>query len=302
MKHVVSFSGGRTSAYMVYLMEQKRINDGWDVHYVFCDTGAEHPKTYDFIKNVVKHFGIKITCLKTSIPKEFGKGPVFNTIDIDSIGWDLSVMKDMVTKYGNFTVSRPKCTDRLKTVILDKWRKAEFGKGNYYTWLGIRADEPRRLKFANDNHDLFTKKVKNPQKIRYLAEISDATKQDILDWWSAQPFDLEIEEHLGNCVFCVKKSDIKIARAAREEPELFEQWNEVMTGDHVRLVDSDKHGIGKIYRKWLSPKELIATFADTPDEKLIKTQKQTAKFDEGSCSESCEAIQGQWDLFEDDAA
>lgn len=302
MKHVVSFSGGRTSAYMVYLMEQKRKIDGWDVHYVFCDTGAEHPKTYEFIKNVVRHFGIKLTCLKASIPSEAGKGPVFNIIDIDSIGWDLSVMKDMVAKYGNFTVSRPKCTDRLKTVILDKWRRAEFGKGNYYTWLGIRADEPSRLKFINENHDLFTKKNTNPQNIRYLAEISNFTKQDVLDFWSQQHFDLEVEEHLGNCVFCIKKSDVKIARAAREEPELFEQWNEVMTGEHVRLVDSDMHGIGKIYRNWLSPKELIATFADTPDDKLIKTQRQAAKLDDGSCSESCEAIQGQYDLFKGEAA
>ena len=65
MKHVVSFSGGRTSAYLAYVMEQKRRNDGWDVSYVFMDTGAEHPKTYEFVKNVVEHFGIELTCLRT---------------------------------------------------------------------------------------------------------------------------------------------------------------------------------------------------------------------------------------------
>jgi hypothetical protein len=301
MKHVVSFSGGRTSAYMVYLMEKKRKNEGWEVEYVFCDTGAEHPKTYEFVKNVVKHFNINLTCLKAVIPKENGVGPTFSVIGIDSIGWDLSVMKDMVTKYGNFTVSRPKCTDRLKTIILDKWRKKTYGKGTYYTWLGMRIDEPRRLKFINDNHDLFTKKNSNPQKIRYLAEICENTKQDVIDWWSTQPFDLEIEEHLGNCVFCVKKSDIKIARAARDEPQLFNEWNEVMTGEHVRLVKSDLHGVGKIYRKWQSPEELIATFSDVPTESLTKTQRITAKLDEGGCAESCEAMVGQIEMFEEDA-
>ena len=53
MNHVVSFSGGRTSAYLVWLFEQKRKKENINVEYVFCDTGAEHPKTYKFIKDVV---------------------------------------------------------------------------------------------------------------------------------------------------------------------------------------------------------------------------------------------------------
>ncbi|AUR93167.1 phosphoadenosine phosphosulfate reductase family protein [Vibrio phage 1.184.A._10N.286.49.A5] len=44
MINVVSFSGGRTSAYLVHLMEQKRKLEGWDVRYLFMDTGAEHPR------------------------------------------------------------------------------------------------------------------------------------------------------------------------------------------------------------------------------------------------------------------
>lgn len=36
MINVVSFSGGRTSAYLLWLMEQKR-RAGKDVHYVFMD-------------------------------------------------------------------------------------------------------------------------------------------------------------------------------------------------------------------------------------------------------------------------
>ena len=33
-----------------------------------------------------------------------------------------------------------------------------------------------------------------------LASIIKTTKQDILDWWSKQPFDLNLEEHYGNCI------------------------------------------------------------------------------------------------------
>lgn len=56
--HVVSFSGGRTSAYMVWLIEKLR-NQGFitaKVVYIYLDTGAEHPKTYEFIKKCVENF------------------------------------------------------------------------------------------------------------------------------------------------------------------------------------------------------------------------------------------------------
>ncbi|MBD2815963.1 phosphoadenosine phosphosulfate reductase family protein, partial [Xenorhabdus sp. Flor] len=62
MINVVSFSGGRTSAYLVYLMEQRR-KQGEDVRYVFMDTGAEHPKTYEFIRDLVQHWKIDLVCL-----------------------------------------------------------------------------------------------------------------------------------------------------------------------------------------------------------------------------------------------
>jgi 3'-phosphoadenosine 5'-phosphosulfate sulfotransferase (PAPS reductase)/FAD synthetase len=48
MKKVVSFSGGRTSAYLCKIMIDKFGKD--NVDFIYMDTGAEHPKTYEFIK------------------------------------------------------------------------------------------------------------------------------------------------------------------------------------------------------------------------------------------------------------
>ncbi|HGX5093062.1 TPA: hypothetical protein ACNE1A_004832, partial [Escherichia coli] len=81
------------------------------------------------------------------------------------------------------------CTDRLKLIPFTKYCDNHFGRGNYITWLGIRADEPRRLKPKSG--------------VRYLAELSDFDKSDVIRWWRKQPFDLQIPEHLGNCVFCI---------------------------------------------------------------------------------------------------
>lgn len=302
MKHIVSFSGGRTSAYLVHLMEQKRINEGLEVEYVFADTGAEHPKTYEFIESVVKHFDIKLHVIKPIVSSEFGVGIRYIATDIESMGWDLSVMKKMVSVYGNFTINRPNCTSKIKSETCDRFVRDEFGKENCYRWFGIRVDEPRRLKFLNANDDLFDGKKANPNNVKYLAEISDFEKSDILEFWSEMPFDLEIPEHLGNCVFCIKKSSKKIALAQRDEPELFAEWNDVVTGDHVRLMGADKFGTGHIYRGWLTPTKLISQFSDHSDDELRDLVYRGKNEDIGECSESCEAFSDQIDMFSEDAA
>ena len=185
--HTVSFSGGRTSAFMVHEMEKRRKEQGWKVEYVFMDTGAEHPKTYEFIRNVVNHFKINLTCLRLRVNPELGKGNKYDIVDINSIGHDLGPFGDMVKKYGTPAIVTPWCTGRMKMDTFGPYCKQKYGKDNYITWLGIRADEKRR--------------IRNNPYIRYLAEISEYGKDDVISWWSRMPFDLEIEEHLGNCIF-----------------------------------------------------------------------------------------------------
>lgn len=62
MKIVVSFSGGKDSQACLI----KSVNEyGKDkVTAVFCDTGWEHPKTYEHIQNVVKKLGVDLITLK----------------------------------------------------------------------------------------------------------------------------------------------------------------------------------------------------------------------------------------------
>lgn len=43
--HVVAFSGGRSSALLVWLMLMARKQLGWRVKFIFCDTGAESAST-----------------------------------------------------------------------------------------------------------------------------------------------------------------------------------------------------------------------------------------------------------------
>lgn len=280
MYNVVSFSGGRTSAYMVHLIEQMRKRDEiHDVHYVFMDTGAEHPKTYEFIRKCVEHFEIDLICLRTVISDELGVGPMYRVVGLHECKPDLEPWVDINRKHGTpFTIA-PKCTDRMKTVPFQKYCNEMFGRNNYMTWLGLRADEPRRLKERED--------------FAYLAHISNITKPEILDWWSDMPFDLEIDEHLGNCVFCIKKAEQKIALAMRDEPEMARQFDEMLNREDVRTLDTRTIANDAIYRNGRTMADIAEMFEHVPTDFL----RQRMKPNRGNCQESCEVFGCQDDLF-----
>ncbi|HDD9014601.1 TPA: phosphoadenosine phosphosulfate reductase family protein [Escherichia coli] len=267
MKHqVISFSGGRTSAYMT--LEVLKIHP--DAEVIFMDTGGEHPKTYEFIKNLSSHFNIKITCLRCVPPAiKYGKFS-YEIISIDDIKCDLVPWRRILEHYGHPYIGGAFCTHRMKQLPFEKYCDEHYGKGNYERWLGIRADEPRRLHEREGFH--------------YLADISDFEKQDIIDWWSWQSFDLEIPEHLGNCVFCIKKSNKKLSLAARDEPELYDQFCSC-------IAEHDcKEGKPEMYRNKMALQDVIAMFRMEETEEIRSSIINRKEFDSGSCSESCEAF------------
>ena len=45
---VISFSGGRTSAYMLHWILERGLQP--DVHVLFCNTGREDDRTLDFVR------------------------------------------------------------------------------------------------------------------------------------------------------------------------------------------------------------------------------------------------------------
>jgi hypothetical protein len=272
--NVVSFSGGRTSAFLVHLMEQER-RKGAEVHYVFMDTGAEHPKTYEFIRNIVNVWGIPLVCIRMEA-KAMGKGVSYSVVDVNDIKPDLVPFRDMLRKYGAPDASRPHCSNKMKERPFRKYCLATFGK-DYTTWLGIRADEPNRLGKKDG--------------IRFLAELTDASKQDILNWWSEQPFDLGISEHLGNCVFCVKKALGKVALAARDEFGMLLKFGALVEGNEVRtegLKDPEKSR--KMYRGHQTLSEVASLFPELTRDELFDKLKMARAFDTGSCAESCEVF------------
>lgn len=278
MKQVVSFSGGRSSALLVYLMK----NEHPETDFIFMDTGAEHPKTYEFIKNMVKHWGIQLTCLRVVVNPELGQGNSYRVITLDELKPDLQPFRDVCYKYGTPYVHGAFCTRTMKFEPFTRYCNETYGNGNYITWLGIRADEPRRLK---------------PKKgYKYLADLSDFDKQDVLNWWKTQPFDLDLPEHLGNCVFCIKKSINKIALATRDEPKMAEDFINLINDPDVRVLERRQQENKIMYRGNNSLIAIMAMYQNHTREEILATIRGRGGYDSGSCSESCELFSCQLGL------
>ncbi|WP_445496718.1 phosphoadenosine phosphosulfate reductase domain-containing protein [Photorhabdus sp. SF281] len=278
MFNVISISGGRTSAYLVYLIEQyRKAGKIKNVIYVFMDTGCEHPLTYRFIRDIVKFWDIPLVILQAEMNPELGASNSYTVWEPKDIQTRMPILKpfqDMVKKYGTPYIGGAFCTDRLKLRPFRDYCNDNFGKGNYHTWIGIRADEPRRL----------TRK----DGVSYLADISDFDKHDVLKWWKKQPFDLLIPEHLGNCVFCIKKSSKKIGLACQDEPGLKIIFEECCINDKQVRDGHRKTSKEIMYRGNMSLDGIAKMYSNADYENLYQEMIAAKRFDTGSCSESCE--------------
>jgi hypothetical protein len=225
---------------------------------------------------------------------ELGKGVGYDVVDVDDCSHDLKPFRDSINKYSTPTFQSAHCTGRMKSEPSDKYCNDKYGKRGYTKWLGMRIDEPRRIKTVTAQLDMFGEKTKQklpPIHLNYLGNISDFEKQDILDWWKQQPFDLDLQESLGNCVFCVKKGAVKLAYAAYREPELAARFIEMVNADSVPLRGKEKIGIQNdlMYRNHNSLESIIETYKDFDRDLLEKEAVHGRRNATESCSESCEA-------------
>lgn len=335
--NIVSFSGGRTSAYLVHCVERMRkAGQLSNVHYIFMDTGAEHPKTYEFIRRCVDHFKINLVCLRPVIDPEIGVGTTYRVVTLEDLKPDLEPWRPMLAKHGTpFNPGGGFCTDRLKTTVSDKYVKDHFGK-DAFKWIGYRADESKRawgvknysnlkkmgfdsisaaelmteclasdsfgpLLFKLTDYDpgLFDGSMEPAKKLlervrkqkkrgfRFMFEITGFEKQDVLNFWEGMPFDLEIPEWSGNCVFCIKKGETKVALAAKDNPKMADEF-EALVDDNTVRDTGRKFGKLIMYRGHNSLRSIREKYKDVSREHLIESLRGGKALDTGSCSDSCE--------------
>lgn len=214
---LISFSGGRTSAFMTkWILESEKFKN-YEKVVVFANTGKEREETLEFVNECDKRWDLEVNWIESVINKKKGKGSGFKIVDFESANRDGSLFEEMISVYGLPNITRPHCSRELKEVPIHKFMSS-FSK-DYHTAIGIRADEHHRVKDW--------KKAKEKKFIYPLITDFRVDSLYIRKFWESQYFDLNLKDYEGNCDMCWKKSNRKLLTLVCENPKLLNWWNDM---------------------------------------------------------------------------
>ncbi|MBK3458880.1 phosphoadenosine phosphosulfate reductase domain-containing protein [Pseudomonas haemolytica] len=219
---VVSFSGGRTSAYMLRQVLDNN-DDLSDLVVAFANTGKEHPATLDFVQECGERWGVSIAWLEFR-DDDAGFAVVhYATASRQGEPFEALIRK---RKYLPNPVTRF-CTIDLKIRIIHKYLRSlglSTEEAPVDMMTGIRADEPLRV--AKIRARKSTSESKWASMVMPLADTGIGV-QDVTDFWTNQPFDLMLttvngRTLEGNCDLCFLKGAKQIySIIASDRPKAF---------------------------------------------------------------------------------
>lgn len=203
----ISFSGGRTSAYMLWRVLQSNGGLPSDAVVCFANTGKEDEATLQFVKDCGDNWGVPIVWLEYRIGGHVVVD--FETASRNGEPFDLLTTKK---SYLPNPVSRF-CTEELKVKPI----KAYTGMDDDQTMIGVRADE---------NH-----RIAKLRKRGMLLPLVDAgiSKPVVREFWKNSSFDLQLDErdgitNLGNCDLCFMKGMAQKLTLITDKPERATWW------------------------------------------------------------------------------
>ena len=219
----VQFSGGRTSGFMTAMSPDHAI-------VTFQNTGREHEKTLEFVRNVGDALGREIVWLEFRPPKAIGDPPkkfLFERVDFRTAnrkGEPFIEFMRSINAYREACGNPPIapwvrgriCTVHLKHRVLDHYVRS-LGIHAHDRFIGLRADEPTRVAGLR-RQETRDKGLLAPL---YVAGI---TRETVLEFWQRQSFDLDLPEYDGNCDGCFLKDQSDISRAVGSSAEKIEWW------------------------------------------------------------------------------
>lgn len=214
---VISFSGGRTSGYML----RRCLDAGFDdeTFVVFSDTGKERPETLVFVDECERRWGVEIH--HVSYPG-----------GMEQIIRDRSYLPNVVARF---------CTVEGKIFPMMRFM-VERGFDEWMNVVGIRHDEPRRVaKMRKLTYGETGRPVRPPRCIKnptppeggwprgayeIQLPLADAkvTEPDVMDYWLQQSFDLGLKTYQGNCDLCFLKGINKRVKILSEDPSIGDWW------------------------------------------------------------------------------
>jgi len=216
----ISFSGGRTSAYMLWRVLQS--NDGLpdDCVVCFANTGKEEEATLRFVQRCSDEWGVPITWLEYKPHEETRQR--FKIVNFDTASRNGEPLEAVIRakQYLPNPVTRF-CTIETKIRTMENYLLSiglaeSRAEGERCSMIGIRADEPLRA-------------AKIADKWRVPLYLAGVNVHEVGEFWSRQPFNLELPTYngrtlAGNCDLCFLKPTNQIFTLIQERPERAIWW------------------------------------------------------------------------------
>lgn len=213
----ISFSGGRTSAYLLH--EIVRAYDGKlpnDVHVTFANTGKEREETLRFVQECSVRWGVRVRWLEWRDTPEGYEEVGYNSASRNGEPFERLIAKKQ--RLPNW--QERWCTQYLKVLPMTAFAKSVgLEPCTYKEVVGLRYDEGLRIFKGMERAE------KDGHQVVWPLSKAKVTKPDVMAFWRAQPFDLGLEPWEGNCDLCFLKGRGIRKRTIRDEPSRAIWWN-----------------------------------------------------------------------------
>lgn len=255
----IAFSGGRTSAYMLYHILEA--NGGLPDRAVvsFQNTGREMPQTLDFVQEVSTRWNVPIVWLEYRAEK-----PLFEVVNHNSASRNGEPFEALIRKRQAVPNQHQKfCSAELKTLTAKRYL-VSIGWKKWTSCVGFRADEGHRQPYED-----------NRATTILPLRAAGVTKKHVIEFWRGQPFDLRLPVFRnktigGNCDGCFLKSEATLAALAREMPERHSWW------------EQQEKKIGHSFRKD-QPRRELRQFVERQGDWIFNDQAFLCQKDQGEC-------------------
>jgi 3'-phosphoadenosine 5'-phosphosulfate sulfotransferase (PAPS reductase)/FAD synthetase len=219
---LISFSGGRTSGYML-----RQILDAYDgtlpddIVVSFQNTGKEAPQTLDFIQECSDRWAVPIVWLEYE--ENTIKGNWFKIVNHNSASRNGEPFKKIIEKYDACPSGRNRfCTGIMKVQTAQKFARHELLFSDYLSVIGLRADEPRRVANITNNDPNYKESV-------CPVHTAGDTIREINAFWLRQDFRLNLplaakSTPLSNCDLCFLKGIKTIIQMIKDDPSRADWW------------------------------------------------------------------------------
>lgn len=218
---LVSFSGGRTSGYMLkHILDAHSGTLPDDVHVTFANTGKERLETLRFVYECEKRWGVEVKWLEMADRKAKDWAHRFERVGYNSASRNGEPFERLIERKGYLpnTVARF-CTTELKVEPMTNFMRSK-GFKKWTNVVGLRADEMHRVERGKRANE----KGRDPWHSVFPMADAGVTQRDVMAWWGEQDFDLQLLPFEGNCDGCFLKARPKLMEVERTRPGTLKWW------------------------------------------------------------------------------